>query len=97
MTRKVDKHGLQMYGLRQACSDLKVLRSLSFGFCEVFYDVNTCAVWTELQVSRDDRTAYDSRYVLLVLRAFRPLSMQVISDSIKRAVDHHKKEVMIDA
>lgn len=96
MMKKVDKHGLNIKGLKKVSGDTFDCDNC---YNELFYDRSTGEVWVLFQagyMGSSDTKYYDEN-IIKVGNISCHLTMQEIADSIFRALDdiEHKKERLL--
>lgn len=94
--KSVDTHGLEIKGLRHACSDTFNYGDYSAAYTEIFYHRKTCKIWTKYQYSlgHNNWTEYDDPDILKVCETSRHMTMQEIADAVaKRMMEVWGNEV----
>ena len=96
--KKVNTHGLNMRGLRQACSKTENYPTNGL-YNEIFYNIATGSVWTVLQYSlgRNSWTKYDDPDVIWVCDTSHHMTMQQIADAINEAYQDYRYTETADA
>lgn len=89
MTRVINRHGLKIDGLREACSETR--RTLTYTHdvrVELLYLKNTGTVvaLSPRDYERSARPVAEAMGLIYVGSAFRPMTMQAIADAVYRAV-----------
>lgn len=80
----MDKHGLDIKGIRKACGETKDYGDFSGKYVEIFYDAKSGEVWTRFQYSlgRNSWTEYRDPNIIKVCNTSRYMKMQEICDKI---------------
>ena len=96
MMKKVDKHGLNIKGLKKASGDTFDCNNC---YNELFYDRSTGGVWVLLQAGRigSSQTKYHDEDIVKIDDISCHLTMQEIADRIFMALDDikHNRERLL--
>lgn len=88
--KKIEKHGVQMHGLRKVAGASKGLGGYYAGaYLEVFYDLSTGQVWGKYQYSlgANTWTVYNDPDVIRIGNIYEPCTMQGIADMIRNELE----------
>lgn len=84
-SRKIDRHGLQMHGIRAAAHDTH--SAAPYGaYIQISYDPTTGDVLTAYHISVNSWTRYHDPDIIHVTNAHEPMTMQQIADAVAEAV-----------
>lgn len=88
MTRVINRHGLKIDGLREACTETRALTNTHCSRVELLYLKNTGTVVAlkPRDYERCARPVAEAMGFIYVGSAFRPMTMQAIADAVYRAV-----------
>lgn len=88
MTRVINRHGLKIDGLREACTETRALSHTHGMRVELLYLKNSGAVvaMKPRDYERSARPVADALGFIYVGSTFQPMTMQAIADAVYRAV-----------
>ena len=88
MTRVINRHGLKIDGLREACTETRALTHTHGMRVELLYLKNTGSVVALMprDYERCARPVAETMVLVYVGSTFRPMTMQAIADAVYRAV-----------
>lgn len=86
---KLNKHGLKISGLKAASGMTENYGYYSGHYVEIFYNIETGAVWGKYQYSygQNNWTEYDDPAVIKIGNVSAHMTMQEIADAIRDAVE----------
>lgn len=86
---KVNKHGLRMTGLRDACGETRFLARYPRrgAYVQIDYDKTTGRVYADFFIDQNSWAIHRGD-VVTVARALAPMTMQQIADKIAAHVRH---------
>lgn len=89
MKTKIDKHGLNLKGLKKASGATCNYGYYSGSYVELFYDRSTGEVWTVYQYSlgQNSWTEYHDPNVIKIGNIWEHFTMQDIADAIRERLD----------
>lgn len=90
---RVDKHGLEIKGLKKVSGETKNCTYPGRTCHEIFYNKATGEVWTIYHASENEWTEYSDKDIISLGHHNYPMSMQEVADLIKSRVDIHKREM----
>ena len=88
MTRVINRHGLKIDGLREACTETRTLTHDHGARVELLYlkNTGTGVAFKPRDYERCARPVAEAMGFVYVGSAFRPMTMQAIADAVYRAV-----------
>jgi phage gp46-like protein len=86
---KIDKHGLNITGLKKCSGDTRNYSERSACYNEIFYDKADGEVWADFHCSigGNEWTEYRSKNVIRICSTAEHLTMQEIADMIRDKLD----------